>query len=68
MSPMRHLQRQPMTIGFQSELQQPLRLLLLGRDDPDGLLVQSPMNHIGVNMRNEAILVVALRYFINNLI
>ena len=45
----------------QAPRQQPLRLALLGRDDPDDLLVQPRRDRLGVDVGDEAVLVVLIR-------
>ena len=60
MSPCRHLQRQPVTVGLQSEFKQPLGFAFLFRYKTDYILVESARNHIGVDVAYKSILVFAV--------
>ena len=68
MRPCGHLQRLPVAESLQAELKQPVRLILLGRDDTDGLLIQTAMDHLRIYISNKTILIVAARYLIYYLI
>src|SRR5437868_1088386 len=48
---------QPVAIGFQAERKHPLRLVLLRRDEPNRILVQSSWNDIGFDVGHETVLV-----------
>ena len=51
MSPCRLLLLLPVAKSPQAEVQHPLRLTLFGRDEPNDLLVQSLLNHLGIYVR-----------------
>ena len=61
MCPCRHLHRQPVTICFQTELQQPFRLVLLRRDQPYNIFIQPTLNDFRMYIGGEAVLVLLLR-------
>ena len=61
MCPCRHLHRQPVTICFQTELQQPFRLVLLRRDQPYNIFIQPTLNDFRMHVGGEAVLVLLLR-------
>src|SRR5215470_18581347 len=49
-----------MPIGFQPPLQHELRFILLARDQPNNIFVQSLRDSLGFNIRHKAPLVVTL--------
>ena len=55
MTPCRDLEREPVAVSLQSELQQPLRLALQGRDAAHHILVEPLGNHRGVDVGHKAI-------------
>ena len=62
------LQRQPVAVGLQAELQQPLGLTLQGRDAAHHILVKSLGDDLGLNVGHKAVLVLGLCRFLYNLI
>ena len=46
-----------MTVRLQSPFEEPIRLVLLGRDQPDDVLVESPGGNFCVEIRSEPVLV-----------
>jgi hypothetical protein len=52
-SPFRLLHGEPMAVGLQAELQEPFRLLLLRRDQPDHLFIETLLNHFGLHIGGE---------------
>ena len=58
--PVRLLHRQPVAVGLQAPLREPLRLFLLGGERPDDVLVQSGGQGLRGDVGDEAVLVVAL--------
>ncbi len=58
-APFRRGHRQPVAVGFEAELQEPFRLVLLFGNQPDYILAQPHGNHLRVDIGHEAILVVA---------
>ena len=50
-------QGQPVAVGLQAEVEQPLGFTLLGRDEPDRVLVQSGRSAVRFDVRHEAVLV-----------
>ena len=65
MSPFRHRQREPVAISLQAEVEQPLGLALLLRDQPHHVLVESLGDDICVNVGGEAVLVLLLRHLLH---
>ena len=65
MGPRRHLQRQPVAVSLQAELQHPVGLSLLFGDKTDNILVQTLLDHIGMHIGRKAILVLFLREFLD---
>ena len=47
---------------LQSELQHPLGLVLLGRDEPHHILVESLLDYLGLHVGSEAELILLLRH------
>ena len=68
MAPRRSLQRQPVAVRLQAELQQPLRLTLQGRDAAHHILVQPLGDDLGINVGHKAVLVLSLCRFLYDLI
>ena len=64
MRPGRHLHREPVSVGFQPEIQQPFGLVLLGRNQADHVLVQSHRDYIRFNIGGKTVFIIALGYFI----
>ena len=58
-SPLRRGEREPVAIGFQSELEEPFRLMFLGRNQPHHFLIKPHRYHLGVDIGDEAIFVVS---------
>ena len=57
MRPPRHSQRKPVAVGFQPEIEQPLRLAFRLRYVAHHILVQPHRNDMGVDVRDESIFV-----------
>ena len=53
--PVRLLQREPVPVGTQTPFEQPVRLALLGRDQPDDVLAQTLRNRVGVQIGRETV-------------
>jgi hypothetical protein len=51
------LQRDPVPVCPQAPLEEPVRLVLLGRDQPDDVLAQALGNGVGVEVGGKAVLV-----------
>ena len=62
--PCRHLQCLPMAEGFQAELKQPFRFILLGGNNTNSLFIQSAMNHLRIYIGNESVLIITGRHLI----
>src|SRR5690606_10768590 len=60
---LRHLQPGP--VGLQPELEHPFRLLLLGRETTDDVLVEAGREGFRLDLRLEAVLVLARRELLN---
>ena len=52
--------RLPMAERLQATLQHPLRLLLLGRDKADHILIKTASNGLGLDVGSKAILILAI--------
>ena len=61
--PGRLLHRQPQAIRLQAPLEQPLRLVLLLRDQPDDVLVEPLGDRLGFDVGEEAVFVLACGEF-----
>ncbi len=48
---------EPVPVGLQPKLEQPLRLVLLARDEPDHVLAQPFRHHVRLDVGHEAVLV-----------
>ena len=59
MRPARHRHRLPMAERFQTEVEQPFRFAFYFRDVAHHVFVQTDGNHVGVNVGNEAVFVLA---------
>ena len=59
MSPCRHIKSKPIAVGIETELKQPLRLLLLGRYKAYHLLAQAARYDVGINVGYKTIFVFA---------
>ena len=57
-----------MAISLKAELQEPLRLTLLLRDEANGLLAQPLADGLGIDLGGEAIFVIARGDLVDNLI
>ena len=57
-----------MAVGLKAELQEPLRLTLLLRDEANGLLAQPLTDGLGIDLGGEAIFVIARGDLVDNLI
>ena len=57
LGPVRLGHGQPVAVGLQAELQQPVGFALLGRDEADGVLAQSGRGAVCFDIRHEAVLV-----------
>ena len=68
MRPCRHLKRLPVAERFQAERQQPIRLVLLCRNQANGCFIQSAMNDICINISHETVFVFATCYFIQYIV
>ena len=68
MAPCRSLQRQPMAVCFQAELQQPFRLSLQGRDAAHHILIKPLGDDVGLDIGHKAVLVLRLRRLLYNLV
>ena len=62
MGPCRHLHGQPLAVGFQTEVQKPLRLALLLRYQPDDVLVKPFWNEFLLHLSLETVLVLGGAY------
>ena len=60
MCPPGHLQSQPVVIGLQTKVKQPLGLALLCRDEAHHLFTEPHGNHLGIHIGSEAIFVLLL--------
>ncbi len=58
--PVRLLHREPPAIGFQTPLEQPLRLVLLERDQPDGIFAEPGRHGVGLDVRHPPVLIFAI--------
>ena len=56
--PLRLGERLPVAKGFQPPLGEPRRLVLLGRDEADGVLAQARRDGVGLDVRDETVFVV----------
>ena len=63
--PGRAFQFFPVPKCLQPPLEQPLRLVLLGGDEPDGILAQARLERLALDVGDEAVLVVACDKFID---
>ena len=61
--PGRLLHGQPQAIRLEAPFEQPLRLVLLLRDETDDVLAETLGNRLGLDVRVEAVLVLACREF-----
>ena len=59
--PVRLGESQPVAVGAQAPFEQPLRLVLLGRDQRDDVLAESRGDDIGVEIGDEPVLVLPAR-------
>ena len=57
--------REPVAVRLEAPLEQPVRLVLLGRDQPDDVLVQPPGGDVGLDVGDEAVLVLPARQLTN---
>ena len=64
MRPCGHLHFLPPAESFKPELQQPLGLVLLCRDQPDYILVQSLWNELLLHISDETMLILLARYIL----
>ena len=64
MSPGRHFERLPVAKGAEAEVEQPFRLVFLGGNEADGLFVEAAMYRFRIYMGNEAVFILAGRYFV----
>jgi hypothetical protein len=62
MGPRRHLHGQPLAVGLQAEVEEPLRLALLLRYQPYDVLVQALGNELLLHLGLEAVLVLGGAY------
>ena len=63
MSPFRHLHLLPPPEGIQPELQEPLRFVLLGRNKPDDVLIQSLRDELLLHFCHKAVFILLFRKF-----
>ena len=68
MAPCGRFERQPVAIGLQAKLQQPLGLTLQSRDAAHHILVKSLGDDLGLDVGHKAVFVLSLRRFLYNLI
>ena len=66
--PTRHFHGQPFPVSLQTKLQQPFRLLLLGRNRPNHLLVQPLRYRLGLHIRHKTVLILAPGNFLYNIV
>jgi hypothetical protein len=59
--PARLLHLEPVPVGLQTPLEHPLRLLLLPGDEPDHVLVEAARHGVGLDVRDEPVLVLPVR-------
>ena len=57
----------PFAEGFESELKEPFGFVLLGRDEPNDILVQSGRHDIGLHVGGEAVFIVLRGYVLDDL-
>ena len=57
-----------MAISLKAELQEPLRLTLLLRDEANGLFAQPLADGLGIDLGGEAIFIIARGDLVDNLI
>ena len=63
--PRRRRHGQPVAIGLETKFQQPLRLVFLRRNKPDGVFAQALGRSIGFDIGDEAVLVGLIDQFLN---
>ena len=68
MRPIGHLQSQPIVVCLEAEVEQPLRLALLGRDEAHHLFVQAHRNHFRVHIGGETVFIFLLGKLTHKLI
>ena len=64
MSPGRHFERLPVAKGAEAELKEPVGFVFLGGNEADGLFVEAPVYRFRIYMGNEAVFILAGRYFV----
>ena len=67
LAPRRVLHALPVVVRLEAPLQQPLRFFLLAGDEGDDLLVQAGRGRVGLDVGDEAVLVLAVREFLEDL-
>ena len=64
MRPCRHLQRQPMAVRFQAELQQPLGFSFFLGNQPHHIFIQTTLDDVCVHVGRKTVLVLLLSEFL----
>ena len=64
MRPRRHFHGQPLAVGFQTEVEEPLRLALFLRYQPYNVLVQALGDELLLHLRLKAVLVLGGAYIL----
>ena len=68
MSPFRHLHLLPPSEGVQPELQEPLRFVFLGGNQPDDVLIQALRYELLLHVCNKTVFILLFRKFFNYIV
>ena len=66
--PSRHRHRLPFTEGFETKLKEPLRFILLRRNEPNDIFIQSCRYNFSLHIGSETVLVLLFRYVLDQFV